>query len=78
MSTNIEANLQTHILDKYKAVEELVEIKTENGEIFKAYPTFYNFKLINDKVVSCNSYWNGEFLHGEIKKSNITHYRKIK
>ena len=59
-------------------IEELVEIKAENGEIFKAYPTFYNFKLINDKVVSCNSYWNGEFLHGEIKKSNITHYRKIK
>ena len=29
MSTNIEANLQTHILDKYKAVEELVEIKNK-------------------------------------------------
>lgn len=29
MSTNIEANLKTHILDKYKAVEELVEIKNK-------------------------------------------------
>ena len=29
MSTNIEANLQAHILDKYKAVEELVEIKNK-------------------------------------------------
>lgn len=29
MSTNIEANLKAHILDKYKAVEELVEIKNK-------------------------------------------------
>ena len=29
MSTNIEANLKTHILEKYNTVEELVEIKNK-------------------------------------------------
>lgn len=29
MSTNVETNLKEHILEKYKAVEELVEIKNK-------------------------------------------------
>jgi hypothetical protein len=59
-------------------VEELVEVKTENGEIFKAYPTFYNFKIVSQKVVSCDSYWDGGFLFEDYKYGTVTHYRKIK
>ena len=59
-------------------VEELVEVKTENGEIFKASPTFYNFKIVNEEIQIVDMYWDGGFLLEENKSGTITHYRKIK
>ncbi len=59
-------------------VEELVEVKTERGEIFKAYPTFYTFKIVKGQIQINDAYWDGGFLLEENKNGIITHYRKIK
>jgi hypothetical protein len=58
-------------------IDELVEVKTDLGKIETAYPTFYDFKIVNGKVVKCDKYWNGGFLREGFSKGNITHYRRI-
>lgn len=58
-------------------VDELVEVKTDQGNIEKAYHTFYTFKIENGQVVQCDKFWDGGFLR-EFSNGTITHYRKIK
>lgn len=58
-----------HLLD-VQPPDELVEVQDENGNIAKAYPTYYPFKLGENKtgrkwgseVIHCEPYWDGGWM----------------
>ena len=58
-----------HLLD-VQPPDELVEVQDENGNMAKAYPTYYPFKLGENKtgrkwgseVIHCEPYWDGGWM----------------
>ena len=50
--------------------DQLLEVKDENGNTAKAYPTYYPFKIGENKtgrkygseVIHCDPYWDGGWL----------------
>lgn len=64
-----QQNFDWHLLD-VQPPDELVEVQDDNGNIAKAYPTYYPFMLdenktggkISSNVIHCEPYWDGSWM----------------
>lgn len=79
-----------NLIGEKKPPNELVEVIDNEGNIAQAYPTYYPFKVGENKtgikwgseVIPCNKYWDGGWLIAAKGlasniKSNIIKWRHI-